>query len=221
MKILVLRLYDTQQHFPEMKKIHYENDDSIFITYNSEMQEDIRYSDRLFEVKGVESYVPGVLDKTIKAFEYFLNHTEFDYVVRTNISTVIDMKKLEDKLRHVTSKHVYGGHVFRAVWINEQGGITPEVFEKIKGTEFVSGTSIILSRLMCEYIVNNSRLLNYSIVDDVSIGLLMQKMNGPNLYLSFSEGNGLIQNCCFYRFKTTDRLNDALSIAKQYDLFKY
>lgn len=221
MKILILRLHNNSPEYNEMKEIHYQNDDSVFLTHNENITEEIRYSDRLFEIKGKNTYVPGLLDKTIKAIKYFIKNTDFDFIVRTNISTVIDIEELKKKLTSVSSKNIYGGHLFRAIWINEVGGITPEVFKRIGGTEFVSGTSIVLSRSVCEYISNNEELLDYSIIDDVSIGLLLKNIGGPNLCLPFYEGNGLIDDCCFYRFKSDNRNHDILNISNQYRLLKY
>jgi hypothetical protein len=221
MKILVLRLHSSGPEYEEMKKVHYENDDSIFLTYNENLKDQIRYSDRMFEIKAKDTYVPGLLDKTMKALKYFINKIDFDFVVRTNSSTVIDMEELKKTLGEIQQKDVYGGHVFRAIWMNEVGGITPEVFQKIEGTEFVSGTSLILSVSMCLYLLNNEHLLDYSIVDDVAIGLLMKKIGGPNLFLPFYEGNALVSKCCFYRFKSENREQDAAKIANQYSLLKY
>lgn len=223
MKILVLRLHSDGLEYDEMKKHHMENDDSIFLTYNENIEEDVKYSeqDKLFEIKGKNTYVPGLLEKTVKALKYFIEKSDFDFVVRTNSSTVIDMEELKKKLSYLSSKHVYGGHVFRAIWLNEVGGITPNVFERIKDTEFVSGTSMIMSKSVCEYILNNEQLLDYSIVDDVAIGLLLKNIGGPNVYLPFHEGVTLEPNCCFYRFKSDNRIQDITNILKQYSLLKH
>jgi hypothetical protein len=49
-------------------------------------------------MKGVESYIPGCLDKTVKSIEYCLHNYNFDFIFRTNMSSVVDLNKLYNLL---------------------------------------------------------------------------------------------------------------------------
>jgi hypothetical protein len=109
---------------------------------------------RLITVNGTETTVPGILDKTIIAIEECLRLFDFDILVRSNMSTVIDMNNLRTILKEKYNNNLYGGHV----WHSDYGRV------------FVSGANIILSRTMCETLVKNKGELRRDVMDDISIG---------------------------------------------------
>src|SRR5665647_1349838 len=57
-------------------------------------------------IRGKESRNPGILRKTIRAFELMVPR-KFDYIIRTNISTVVDFNMLQQLLHH--NPITYGG----------------------------------------------------------------------------------------------------------------
>ena len=167
MKILHLVLYSETEHYAKMKSITSE----FYKTYNAFVDTYYYYFDNtitnLYElqdndlkIKGLESYKPGILDKTIKAFEYFkntLNNLDnYDYIIRSNISTVINF----DKILNILSDNYYdyGFYLFNR--------------QKYK---FSSGTSILLSNKMIHFILNNKNKLDYETIDDVAIGIILYK----------------------------------------------
>lgn len=140
-----------------VKTIYYRFDENIINDY--ELKHDILI------IKGKETYIPGILDKTVKAFEYIKNHYDFDYVIRSNISTIIDFDLLTDYLQRTPIQ--YGGGL-KNIFINEKKD--PDLENLI----YSSGTSIILSKSVLKEFLNKKTYLHYDLIDDVSIGLLMR-----------------------------------------------
>ena len=99
----------------------------------------------------VQSHIPGILHKSIVAMRHCLDTLEFDFLVRSNISTVIDFGRLPvDELPRGVA---YGS---TCVWYRGE----PRAF--------ASGTNIILSRAATELLV--SAELDMTTIDDVAIG---------------------------------------------------
>lgn len=223
MKILVLRVYNPSEEYDRMKDVHMKYDDSIFITLNPNLENEWNYDSekRLLEMKGEESFNPGLRVKTFKALEICLSLFDFDYLVRSNMSTVIDLKLLEEKLGYLKGKSVYGGHAWNLQYEDLYSGITKEMLAKYNNLPYISGTSIILSKDNCSFIVENHSKLTDNIVDDVAIGAIMKNKQLPNLYLRFEDGPSLDKSIVFFRFKRNeDRYKDYLRIAEQYQLLK-
>ena len=231
--ILVLRIYNSTPDYDEMKKFHMEYDDSIFVTMNPNIDTEWKYteSERLIEVRGHETYIPGILDKTVVGIKACLELFDFDFLVRSNASTVVDTSELEIQLSpYSRTQHLYGGHTWPLERID--GKLQFTTVEWLgRGLPFVTGTGIILSRVTSQYIVDNAALLDKSIVDDVAIAVLLESLQKTHLVVLRSEEVGIVKGCGFYRFRTTsprpwmgvytfnpDRNNDIRSVGLQYKL---
>lgn len=130
----------------------------FFVEYRPEQTEEISEENNYIYVKGEESYIPGIYNKTIKALQYIEENYSYDYVVRTNLSTFWNLPNLFDFLRRRFSDKPFelaGG-------FNIQG--------------FLSGTCIILSRDV-SIILYNKRCDTYSYHDDVLISNTLRQMN--------------------------------------------
>jgi hypothetical protein len=173
---------------------------------------------RVFRVKGEEGLF-RILHKTIKAFEYFLEHFEFDYIVRSNMSTVIDMNALKRKLAPLSGS-VYGGHEYTLSWVCEGSGITADVYYKHQNARFIQGTSIVMSRDTCQYIVDHQSELNYNVVDDVAIGALLKDVPFTRFQSQCCEEEvGVKSDKVFYRYRwSSSRMDDVHKINEQYQL---
>lgn len=223
MKILVLRVYNSNEEYDLMKDVHMKYDKSIFVILNPNLEKEWNYDaeKRLLEIKGEESFNPGLRIKTFKALKICLELFEFDFLVRSNMSTVIDLKQLEEKLGYLKGKSVYGGHAWNLQFEDHYSGITKEMLEKYRNLLYISGTSIILSRDNCEFIRDNHFRLTDNVVDDVAIGVLMKDKQIPNLYLRFESGPSTDRSIVFFRFKRNeDRKKDYLRMIEQYQLLK-
>jgi hypothetical protein len=232
MKILNLVLYSDNIFYNQMYEIlskFYENYNyvqTIFYKYDENLNSDIEIKNNILLIKGKESIIPGCLHKTIVTFKWIkdnINLNDFDYIIRQNISTIINFDKLKNIL--IDNKFNYGsGLMLNLNWIDSYSGINDK---KYFGLNFASGTSIILDKNTFKYILENSNYLNYEIVDDVAIGDLIK--NYPNIikndmtkYFIFIEKinetefkNNLdfyINNYIFFRNKNNDRNIDIINM---------
>ena len=159
MKIIHLVLYSTNNEYDQMYHLtrkyytKFSNVTTIYYHFN-DIVNDYELNDDILFIKGTETFIPGILDKTIKAFQY-INHHDFDYMIRSNISTIVDFDKLIEYLQHTPIQYGSG--------LNNRWG----------HFKYASGTSIIFSKDALTHFLNKKQHLCYNLIDDVSIGLLM------------------------------------------------
>lgn len=163
MKLIVLILANNSDAYNKMQDIwrlymnKFEYVKSYFIKYSSDLIENVLIKDDTIYIKGVETLIPGCLDKTIKSIEYLLLNQDFDFIFRTNMSSVIDISKLYSLLNNeIEAAGVIGYY-----------GNQP----------FISGAGMLFSKKTCDVIISNKNILNYKVLDDVSIGILLTKNN--------------------------------------------
>jgi len=218
MKILNLIIYNESVTYEQqMKEIitdyvqTFENVQFFFICFR-EQTEDIMFENHCMYIKGKESFIPGILDKTIKAIEYCVKHMSFDYLIRSNISTIINFSLLPE---------LTCGYATFNKLVTSYDPISG-VYQP--GIIFAQGTSIITSYHLSNYIIENKHKLDYTIIDDVSIALLLQHeelhvvgqlfdINSYIAYISYNQQIGLdnsinIPMTTAYRHKSVDRNND-------------
>ena len=168
-KILNLVLYssDNNRSYDKMKQItekyynKFPNVKTIYYRFSPEISQKYELRDNVLHIQGDESYTPGILQKTIDTFEYFRNElSEYQYIVRSNISTIIRFDLLSNDLEQNSVDYGCG-----------------LCFSDSAHT-FSSGTSIILSPKMVINMIDNKSQFNYDIIDDVSIGQFI-KQNMP------------------------------------------
>lgn len=220
-KILILRIFNSNLEYERlMKDIHLQNEENnLFIVHSNDISTEWKYDEltRTLYIKGNETFIPGILNKTIKAIEICLSLFEFDVLVRSNISTVIDQKELTKVLETINDSYIYGGPPNIMNYIAEDAGVTVEVLRNIYGLQYISGTGIILSKNVCEYLISNKQLIDIRLIDDVAIGLLLRNFK-MNIISPFISGPIYNPTTIFYRFKTVDRYNDVPDIKTQYNL---
>ena len=105
-----------------------------------------------------ETYIPGILKKTVYGLDVIHKKHEYKYMLRTNLSSFFILDNLIKLYKTLPEKEVYGGVVYGN-----------------KKQTFVSGAAFWLSRDNVEYIIQNHMKLDKSIIDDVAIGILMNK----------------------------------------------
>lgn len=232
-KIGILIIYSPGVHYDKMLSIlhnYYKQFNNVFF-YFIQMREEqsleieLDSENNMLYVKGKEEPY-SILRKTIESMKYILkNHeNDFDFLIRANISTFINIDLLDKFLSGVPKKMFYGGgHVLKINW-----GNTGREY----GSTFSQGTSIVLSKDLVDDICKNENRLEYDLMDDVAIGryirsffpTIFESTNGYTKYQALQIGCNCharpseeeIENkCVFYRNRTWgDRPADVARIDK-------
>lgn len=175
---------------PEQVEVYFIKSDPNFADI-CEIKEDIIWS------KGRESMIPGILNKTILSMEFLMPRikTEFDYVLRTNLSSVWIFPKLLNFLETAPKKNFFSGAI---IW-----------------DEIISGSGMIFSSDLAEFIVKNKNQLfnNTRFNDDAVISYFLsnngiKKIDYPMLNIvSKNDWNDIISiDCSHFRIKGPDNL---------------
>ena len=132
-----------------------------FIEFNPAVLSPLLTSNTLF-LRGRETYL-GILDKTFRALDYFTRRKHYDYVIRTNLSSVWIFPKLMRFLETVPRAGLYGGCIG-----NNQAW------------PYISGAGITLSWDVVQLLLRNRHLAYVNkYIDDVDIGLACAQLGIP------------------------------------------
>ena len=149
------------------------NVSTYFVKYNENVKstygKEYYIENDIIYINGKETFIPGILEKTLLAFKY-LNNIDYDYLVRSNISTIIEFNKLISYLEKYPIDYYGAGKLVNLQWTG--GGIFDSTWY---GTLFASGTSIIFTKKAVDEIVNNMNLVRMDIIDDVSLGVYVRE----------------------------------------------
>lgn len=185
-----------------------------FYTYSESMDTDYQIDGDVIYIRGTETFLPGITEKTIKAFEICQQiGSEYDYLVRSNISSVINFDLLNQHINY-SPPFEYGGNLLVLKWLDPKSGI---IDNRYKGICFMSGCCIILSKNIVKLIVDNKNNINYNLIDDVTIGHFI-KNHKPNAKIKkinkqFIENvSSSSQHHIIYRNKRRDRMNDVIAM---------
>lgn len=238
MKIIILIIAnDYPDHYLQMQNVWkkymntHPNISSYFIKFKKDLNKEVVLDElnNTIWVKGDESLIPGVLDKTIKSIRFlFDNCIEFDYLLRTNLSTIVLLDKFYDYLK-LNNNIEYAGF---------KGNIPIKTKYKkyidlidSNNRFFPSGTCILMSKNIVKTLLSEE--LDYNIIDDLLIGLVLSskyKITGLNRqdYINknpFDENKLIIKDDLFiyrckfdnYHTKTLETMNKLLKIFYNYD----
>lgn len=182
LKTLILIIAtDDKPAYRELQKIWeaYMNSDpahfeAYFIRANPDLPAPYEIGKNEITVKTEESFIPGIINKTILSMEVLEQRLkEFDYVLRTNLSSFFPFNNLLNYLAKLPKKRCYCGISL----------YTPEgQFPDLKTIPFISGAGIILSTdLVKSLIKERGELEKYKsqLPDDVFIGLFCRKKKIP------------------------------------------
>lgn len=118
-------------------------------------EQDIIEKNNFIYVKGKESIIPGVYNKTMKAFNYICKNYSFDFIVRTNLSTIWNIPYLFKYLYGKPREKYASGFLCR---------------------HFISGIGIILSKDVCKLLSENIFNTNDTL-EDMFISQVLQNLN--------------------------------------------
>jgi hypothetical protein len=189
---------------------------TVYYAFSEHINDEYEFINDILYIKGKETYVPGITEKTIKSIEYFKDYP-FDYLVRSNISTIVNFDVLNKNLRK--KRIEYGGSLNNLQWIDTASGIMDETYF---GTVYVSGISIVLSKKAVNELLINKKYLNYNVIDDVCIGLLFKEHTHivPKETGIVSTNGIFHKNTTFYRNRTENRESDCIQMKKIIDKIK-
>jgi hypothetical protein len=126
-------------------------------------------------VKGEETFIPGILNKTVEAIRAI--GLEYDFVWRTNLSSVLDFDGL---LRYCRGLNPLPKEGLRCVFYAGYTGLADVTTNKDidSNIRFASGSGFLLSREAVQYLIDNEALLRRDLIDDVAIGALLEPRFG-------------------------------------------
>lgn len=224
MKIIILIISSQATHYDQMKEIwkKYMNKHANIKCYFIEFDNDIDVNTVLDEmnntiyVKGNESYIPGILDKTIKSIQHIvLSNVEFDYILRTNLSTFVVLDKLYNYL--LNNPIDYGGPLGIISNFTQYKKYLDEIDETNRF--FPSGTGILMSKIAVNKLLEN--IPDYTFIDDLSIGLVLSRYFKFNIlerqdYINKIKNKKIIvrDNLFLYRCKYKNNLSNILILNK-------
>lgn len=139
----------------------------IYLMYGNSYQEDLNINpDNLLKFPVKETYIPGILKKTLRGFVHVYKKYDFKFILRTNISSFFIIKNLIAKSKTLPNEHyLYSGN---------------KLFSK--NTWFASGAAFWINKKTLEFIILNASKIDYKVIDDVSIGRLIETNPKINIF---------------------------------------
>jgi len=142
--------------------------------------------------------------KTLQAFRYALEHKEFDYIYRTNVSSYVDLGDLLRETRNLPLSDVYAG--------------AEGFFYNIA---FASGSGYLVSRDVVAQVVTHSRDWNHLLVDDVALGEIIEEFLSTKLrdlprrdFTNAEQVTGNLEDFFHFRCKALDP-NETIQIMER------
>jgi len=246
MNILVLIISnDSLPHYAENKKVwlsymnRYHNIHCFFIEFtplNEASQggadSNIHWYDKQCPVienntlylQGEESF-ENILLKTLNSMDYFLhidNKIQYDFIVRTNLSSIWDFDKLQSYLETLPKNNIYTGHIGPYYHLQHHHFLF----------YFIGGMGIIMSRDVCQLLLENRHIAeSFKNMDDIDIGYTMNQLNISILPFQYGKIDSLAnfeetkefikqKDVIFYRAKSSshDRSEEPIYMKKIVEL---
>ena len=171
MKILILVIYsNNQKYYTDMLEIQrryihkYENVEAYFVQSSFEHNEEVFIDNDIIHVRSKEDNYT-ILYKCLRAMGTLKNlyKKEYDFTIRTNISSLINIPKMIELLSLFQDKeYLYAGDIAGLERFNRH-------------IRFALGTAIILSQKLANKMIAEMRKFNHTIEDDVSFGLFVEE----------------------------------------------
>ena len=152
------KIWDKQ--IKENVKENYPIDILFLYSNNNIYDEYVINNDKLIS-KCVENYWHSLLIKTINGFKYGYEKN-YDYVFKTNLSTIINYPKFYEYCENIDKnrKYVYDGMVGR-----------------YHDYQFCSGAGMLLNKNSIKLILDNTDKISIDWTDDIFIGYILNKLH--------------------------------------------
>jgi hypothetical protein len=108
-----------------------------------------------------ESYIPGILVKTIETMEYVNKNFIYKHILRTNLSSFFILDNLMKLSELLPQNSLYAGVIGKQIETN---------------ILFASGAAFWMSKDIVKKILTSKHNINYNIIDDVAIGNLLNNV---------------------------------------------
>lgn len=184
------------------------NIDHYFYMYSNEYEENFTIIDDIIYIKGEESFLPGITNKTLDVFEFASNSFKYDYIIRSNVSSVINYELLQFWLSYNDVDYA-GPYNYTGSFVDIKSGITEEKHKLYGKIPFIGGCCIVLSNKAIQTLVDNKeKIKKLNIIDDVAIGIGLYKyckdlVRGNLTFKHISCNNSTFNpNVIFYRNNT-------------------
>jgi len=195
MKIIILVIAtDNPEHYVDMQEIwrtygnSHPNIKTYFVKAEPGLLNDVVIDESRMTiwVKGFENLRPGILQKTVKAIKYIDDNFEYDYIVRTNLSTVYNLNKLYNYIVEYEPQFIAGQLMLKETcessikyhFVNGKNYNNVGNFPTTdKMMYYVSGSGFILSKIGCKLILLSDNKMDYKEPDDLAISKLFEKFN--------------------------------------------
>jgi hypothetical protein len=204
--------------------------DTIYYTYRPDISQEYSFhvEKNILYIKGSETYIPGILRKTVKAFEYVpqlekQKGKKYDYIIRSNISTFINFDKLEKMIYRDSVDYGAGYKLgFGKEWRDEYNGIKDDRYANIP---YPSGTSMIFSRELFEKMLSKIDKFDEKVIDDVAIGKLIKEYFPNYTLFDYGAMYHIVEDVnkknankyIFFRNRQPKRENDLVMMKKLMD----
>lgn len=216
MKLLILIIYSDEPEYQRMLQVQrsylhkFSKVESFFVAFREAQEEPIMVEDDFIYVKGKEEYL-RITHKTIEAMHVALQlYPDVDFVIRTNISTVLNIPALLEYCTNLPKQNIYTGGIMNNLqWLDPKSGIHDKT---LWNTQYASGTSIILSNDVAKHMVQNKDNIRHDIVDDLSIGVYIKNYLPDSYYdkcplflENINEKDNVDNRGVFFRNRTENR----------------
>ena len=166
------------------------------------------YEARSLFVEIEESY-ENILKKTILGIDWCIQNIEFDFLVRANVSSYFQIKKIEAFLStRFLNSDFFGGYM--DIWSN------PKSLEQ--KCHFVNGGAMFMSRSVVKELVKIDMSSRSGVPDDVAISryLIGKGVKPTWIPRGNQSSTGMFTNKMYYRLKSS--INSEISTIRMYQL---
>lgn len=148
--IMLVLASDNNILYKEFRKIYQEYldvdpDIKVFLVYGKDISFTPQLYDLVYDVE--ENYYPGMILKTVMAIQDIVDNYEFDFLIRTNISTFWDFARLKSRLNKFPKTRYVTGN-FRQC-----------IYKGIKSPQYISGVNLIMTTDLVNKIVDEKNLI--------------------------------------------------------------
>lgn len=168
--ILLILASDNLPVYQEFRKIYqeylYSNPNiKVFFVYGNQHTFEPQEYDLIYD-DVEENYYPGMITKTIKAMEFIDKNYEYEFLVRTNLSTFWDFDRLLSRLDKQPKQKCVTGTLRQCKYKGKQSPL------------YVAGVNLVLSNDMVKEIIKHKEeMCNWDLPEDWALSQIFINMS--------------------------------------------